>query len=167
MKIQIIGYAGSGKSTLARRLGKRFNIPILHLDSVQFYGDWQERTLEQKNEIVGQFLKENNEWVIEGNYTSVCPERFEQSDMTIFLNYNRLYCFSKVCKRYRENKGKCREDLPCKERLNWTFAKWVLYKGRTKFCKNRHLSNLNKTSGKKLTFKNVRQLNKYLKDNNL
>ena len=36
MKIQIIGYSGSGKSTLAKKLGKHYNINVLHLDNVAF-----------------------------------------------------------------------------------------------------------------------------------
>lgn len=167
MKIQIIGYAGSGKSTLARRLGDKLNIPVLHLDSVNFYGDWQERTLEQKTQIVSNFLAKNDSWVIDGNYSSVCPVRFEQSDITIYLNYNRFYCYKKVRERYLKYKGKSREDLPCTEKLDKTFKRWVLYKGRTKARQLKHLENLNKTSGKRVIIKNVRQLNKFLKDNNL
>ena len=40
MKIQICGYSGSGKSTLACALGKKYNIPVLHMDSVNWYGNW-------------------------------------------------------------------------------------------------------------------------------
>ena len=36
MKIAIIGYSGSGKSTLARKLSDFYNVPILHLDTVEF-----------------------------------------------------------------------------------------------------------------------------------
>lgn len=93
MKIQIIGYSGSGKSTLAIKLGKLFNIPVLHLDVTKFYGDWQERTVEEQNKIVQEFLDKNENWVIDGNYTKICPQRFEESDMTIYLNFNRLFCF--------------------------------------------------------------------------
>ena len=60
MKIQIIGYSGSGKSTLAKKLGLFYNIPYLHLDNVQFYGDWQERSIKEQNLIVDKFLQENN-----------------------------------------------------------------------------------------------------------
>ena len=52
MKIQICGYSGSGKSTLACALGKKYNIPVLHMGSVNWYGNWQYRSDDEKTEIV-------------------------------------------------------------------------------------------------------------------
>lgn len=162
MKIQIIGYSGSGKSTLAKKLGLFYNIPYLHLDNVQFYGDWQERSIEEQNKIVDKFLKENDNWVIDGNYSKVSPIRFEISDITILLNYNRFYCY-KMCKnRYKMYKDTPRESCPCKEKFDLEFKKWILFSGRTKKRKQKHLINLNKTNGKKLIFNNLKQLNNWL-----
>lgn len=164
MKIQIIGYSGSGKSTLAKMLGTFYNIPYLHLDNVQFYGDWEERTKEEQNEIVNQFLKDNEEWVIDGNYSVVAPSRFEDSDVTIFLNYNRFFCFRMCKKRYKMYKNSSRESCPCKEKFDFKFKKWILYEGRTKKRRQKHLSNLNKTKGEKFIFNNRKQLNLWLKE---
>lgn len=162
MKIQIIGYSGSGKSTLAKKLGLFYNIPYLHLDNVQFYGDWQERSIEEQNKIVDKFLKENDNWVIDGNYSKVSPIRFEISDIKILLNYNRFYCY-KMCKnRYKMYKDTPRESCPCKEKFDLEFKKWILFSGRTKKRKQKHLINLNKTNGKKLIFNNLKQLNNWL-----
>ncbi len=41
MKIAVLGYSGSGKSTLARRLGEYFQVPVLHLDVVNFLPGWE------------------------------------------------------------------------------------------------------------------------------
>jgi adenylate kinase family enzyme len=164
MKIQIIGYCGSGKSTLAKKLGLFYNIPYLHLDNVQFYGDWQERTIEQQNEIVNKFLQENENWIIDGNYSKVSPIRFEISDITIFLNYNRFYCYKMCKRRYKLYKDSHRESCPCKEKFDFEFRKWILFNGRTKKRKQKHLINLTKTSGTKLIFNNVNQLKDWLKE---
>lgn len=162
MKIQIIGFSGSGKSTLAQLLSKYYNIPCLHLDNVHFYGDWQIRTVEEENLIVNKFLENNSEWVIDGNYSKISPSRFFESDITIYLNYNRLYCYKMCKKRYIENKNKSRESNPCIEKFDKEFKKWLLYKGRTIKRKKIILSNYNKTKGKKLMFKNKKQLEKWL-----
>lgn len=164
MKIQIIGYCGSGKSTLAKKLGLFYNIPYLHLDNVQFYGDWQERTIEEQNEIVNKFLQENENWIIDGNYSKVSPIRFEISDITIFLNYNRFYCYKMCKRRYKLYKDSHRESCPCKEKFDFEFRKWILYEGRTKQRRKKHIDNLTKTNGTKLIFSNLKQLNKWLRE---
>ena len=41
MKIMVIGYSGSGKSTLAEYLGKKYQIPILHLDHIFWLPGWE------------------------------------------------------------------------------------------------------------------------------
>lgn len=164
MKIQIIGFSGSGKSTLTRTLSKHYEIPALHLDAVHFYGDWQERTVEEQTDIVRQFMKENPSWIIDGNYSMVARERFEESDLTIFLAYNRLTCYFNCRNRYKKHKGTHREDCPCEEKFDFEFRKWILWTGRKrKRVQNMHV-NLNRTSGEKVVLKNQRQLQKWLKE---
>lgn len=164
MKIQIIGYSGSGKSTLAKQLGQFYNIPYLYLDTVQFYGDWQERSKEEQNIIVNKFLDEHDNWIIDGNYSVVATKRFEISDITIFLNYNRFFCYRMAKKRYKMHKDTNRESNPCVEKFDRDFKKWILWDSRRKKRREKHISNLNKTKGLKLVFKNRNQLNKWLQE---
>ena len=64
MKISIIGYSASGKSTFAKNLGNILNIPVLHLDKVNFLPEWKERNKEESKKIVEDFIKNNNEFII-------------------------------------------------------------------------------------------------------
>ena len=139
MKIQIIGYSGSGKSTLAKTLANHYNLPLLYLDG----------------------------WVIDGNYSNIGKRRFEESDITIFLNYNRFYCYKMAKQRFKENKNKKRESCPCIETFDLGFRWWILYQSRTNKRRKKHIENLNKTKNIKLTFKNRKQLEKYLRKNNI
>ena len=164
MKIQIIGYSGSGKSTLAKKLGEFYNAPCLYLDTVKFYGDWEERTKDEQRVRVQEFLDANESWVIDGNYSGICPSRFEETDVTIYLNYNRFFCYRMCKKRYKMYKDSPRESCNCKEKLDKEFKRWILWDGRTRARKKMHLTNLNKTKGQKLIFKNRKQLNKWLKE---
>lgn len=164
MKIQIIGYSGSGKSTLAKELGRLYGIEVLHLDNTKFYGDWQERTAEEQAKLVDTFLKSHASWVIDGNYTSVCPERFWQADVIIFLNFNRLFCYRWAKKRYKENRGRARDSCPCEEKFDFAFRMWILYTGRTRKRRKRYRQLLKRCSGKQYVFKSRRQVQSYLKE---
>lgn len=163
MKIQIIGYSGSGKSTMATRLGELCRVPVLHLDNAHWYGNWQERTDEEMNACVTAFLKTHDDWVIDGNYSRIAPERFTESDMTIFFNFGRLPCFFAAWRRYRTYRGRPRESCPCPEKFDRTFRRWILFEGRTKKRRAQHRENLTKTAGKQIILKNRRQANAFLK----
>ena len=162
MKIQIIGYSGSGKSTLARRLGEIASIPVLHLDNTHSYGDWQERTAEEQTEIVRAFIAENDSWVIDGNFTSIATERFEMTDVTIFLDFPKWRCFWAAYRRSRKFRNKRRPDLGCTEKFDRSFRRWILVDGRTKERRQTHLDNLNATGGRKVVLKNRRQVDAFL-----
>lgn len=162
MKIQIIGYSGSGKSTLARQLGEIANLPVLHLDSTHFYGDWQERTAEEQSAIVREFIANNDGWVIDGNFTSVACERFAMTDITIFMDFNRWFCFLSAYRRSRKYRGQVRPDLGMIEKFDRSFRRWLLFDGRTKQRKQKHLHNLNATSGQKIVLRNRRQVRKFI-----
>jgi adenylate kinase family enzyme len=60
VKIQIIGYSGSGKSTLAKKLSEFYNIPRLYLDTLKYYGNWEERSREDIRKDL-QFFLDNND----------------------------------------------------------------------------------------------------------
>lgn len=168
MKIVIIGYSGSGKSTLAKILGKHYNIPVLHLDSVNFLSGWNVRDEKETNEIVMKFIEENESWIIDGNYYKIARERFELADKIIFLNYNRFFCLKSVIKRYKENIGRTRSDMAagCEEKLDFEFLYWVFIKGRNKNRRNR-FKKIVKNHNNSLVFKNRKQLFNYFKDNNI
>lgn len=162
MKIQIIGYSGSGKSTLAQQLGEIANIPVLHLDSTHFYGDWQERSAVEQSEIVRAFIAEHDSWILDGNYTSIATERFAMTDVTIFMDFNRWHCFFSAYRRSLRYRGVPRPDLPCGEKFDRSFRRWLLVDGRTKQRRQQLLANLNATNGVKVVLKNRRQVKKYI-----
>ena len=51
-RIAIIGNAGGGKSTLARKLGKALDLPVTHVDSIQYRSDWQRTEAAECNQIL-------------------------------------------------------------------------------------------------------------------
>lgn len=162
MRILIIGYSGSGKSTLAKKLGEIYKINVLHLDNAAFNEDFTNKKDEEMTMIVQEFLDSNDSWIIDGNYSRICKERFAMADKIIYLNFNRFFCYFSALKRYLKNRGKIRDSFPCKERFGLEFQWWILYKGRTKEKRTRHLENLNRCNKEKIILKNRRQVNKYI-----
>lgn len=132
MKIAILGYSGSGKSTLAHSISKKINVPVLHLDTVHFVDNWEERDRSEANTIVKQFMAQKN-WIIDGNYTKFFKEeRIEKADSVIILAFSRWTCLTRVIKRYFNYRKRSRPDMAegCQEKLDWEFIWWILYKGR-------------------------------------
>lgn len=165
MKIAIIGYSGSGKSTLARELAEAYQLPVLHLDQVQFLPGWKERTTEEQCEIVYNFMNEYPSWVIDGNYSRVCyAERMEQADLIIELLFNRFTCLNRVRKRYIRYKGQSRPDMTedCNEKLDGEFIRWILFDGRTKKHRKRYRSIQNLYPDKVIVLRNQKQIDQYL-----
>ncbi|MGN1182497.1 MAG: hypothetical protein ACI4SR_05765 [Faecalibacillus sp.] len=135
MKICVMGFSGSGKSTLSRKLGQYYHIDVLHLDKVHHLPGWQERDEESEKKMVYDFLNEHDNWIIDGNYSSILlNERLEQADKIIILHFHRLSCLCRVIKRYFQNRGQSRIDMceGCLEKIDIEFIWWILYAGRKK-----------------------------------
>ena len=106
MRIAIIGYSGSGKSTLCRFLGEKYEIPMLHFDTVQFLPNWEVREACEKEKIVREFLDANENWCIDGNYSKIFfDERMEKADLIIVMLFNRFNSLWRVWKRYKKYKN--------------------------------------------------------------
>lgn len=65
-KIIIIGNAGAGKTTFATKLALKLNIPLIHLDKLYWYGEWQHLS---KQDMGG-----------------MCIERFDSNKITLYRN---------------------------------------------------------------------------------
>lgn len=126
-RVTIVGPSGAGKSTLARTLGKKFNLPVFHMDQLFFDPGWIEKSKEALVEEVEHILEKNEEWVFEGNYSRTLPSRLAVSTQVIFLDYPRYLYVYRVAKRLLTTYGKVREDMApgCPERINLPFLKYV------------------------------------------
>lgn len=157
MKVAVIGYSGSGKSTLASQLGVFYNCPVLYLDTIQFEANWKERDEETSQIMVKRFLDNNDNWVIDGNYTKLLRERrLEEADIIIFMCFSRLTCLRQAYFRYKKYKGKTRESMAadCNEKLDYEFIKWILLDGRSKEKKKQYAETIQKYNQKIVILKN-------------
>lgn len=125
-KVVIIGSCGAGKSTLAVNLGKKLDLPVIHLDAYYWQPGWKETDAQQWLQIQEELIKKNS-WIIDGNYGGTLDMRLAAADMVIWLDFNPYLCLWRVCKRYFKYPGKTRPDMAanCPERLNREFIQYV------------------------------------------
>jgi adenylate kinase family enzyme len=125
-RILIIGSAGSGKSTLAKELGKVLNLPIIHLDKYYWKPNWIPTPDDEWNQFIAEVVNQE-EWIMDGNYSRTLDLRLKRADTVIFLDLPRILCLYSIFKRRIKYHGKTRPDLneECPEKLDWEFIKWV------------------------------------------
>jgi adenylate kinase family enzyme len=145
-KIMVIGVsAGVGKSTFAKRLGEVRGLKVHHLDTLYWKPGWIEAPLEEFRAAQEEIVK-NNEWIIEGNYSSTFDLRMGAADTIIYLELPLRVCLYRVVKRRIQNHGKTRSDMTkgCPEKLDWPFIKFIVttYKARKRNMAERFQSEL-------------------------
>ena len=106
-KIMVIGCPGSGKSTFSRTLHKLTDIPLFHLDMMNWNSD---RTTVDKTVFRERLSNtiQMDEWIIDGNYGSTIELRLQACDTVIFLDYPLNVCLDGI----KERRGKARADMP-------------------------------------------------------
>ena len=140
-RICIIGPSSSGKSTLAERLGKKLNYPVLHMDKIAHIPntDWQRCPIEETVRKHDGFIKQSN-WIVEGNYTKMMPQRFERADLVIFHKFNRFGCVWRyILRTLRNDKNRAGILDGGTERLKWSMIKYILFKIPSRYPKYEYL----------------------------
>ncbi len=167
MKVAIIGYSGSGKSTLAAWLGRKYTLPVLHLDCVYWLPGWNESELDTQLETLRNFVASNNSWVIDGNYSKLDYwERMAAADRIIFMDFNRISCFARAFRRHLKYRGRTRESITqgCDEKFDMEFMMWILRDGRTAQSKERYKRVCADYSDKVTVIRNQRQLDRFMRE---
>lgn len=130
----MIGCGGAGKTTLANEVGRRLDLPVLHIDG--FY--WQERSgIGQVESTPAEWRRIHDElisrerWVIDGMKVGVLPSRLAAADLVVFLDIPAWQCLWGVLKRRLRFRGQLRPDIGVYDRINVGFVRWICSFRRT------------------------------------
>jgi adenylate kinase family enzyme len=99
IKIVVVGTSGSGKTTLAMKIKATLRIPHIHLDSLYWLPNWQERSVEEFRRITKEALSATDSWVCDGNYSAVRDLIWREATHIIWLNYSPGLVFWRGLKR--------------------------------------------------------------------
>lgn len=162
-RISIVGGSGSGKSTLCNILSKELKLPAIHLDAMNFNANWVEVDKEERDKLILNKASEDK-WIMEGNYSKTLKERFNKADLIIWLDYSTFMQLKGIFKRFLKMHNKERIEIPgCKERLNFTFIKYVAtYNKKKRYIIVDNLKDIPKE--KVLIFKKQKDLNRWINE---
>ena len=123
-RIVILGCAGSGKSTVARELGKRLELPVVHLDALYWRPGWQEPDTASFRARTAAAVA-GDEWISEGNYRETFDLRLPRADIVIILEAPRWLRLLRVLRRTLV--ARTGPDLPagCPEHWDWKFLRFI------------------------------------------
>ena len=125
-RITIVGGPGTGKTTLAQKLGTIFNLPIIHIDGINYNPNWEKVEKEKRDKLILEKIK-NEKWISDGNYSSTLKERIEKSDLIIWLDYSGFDSIKGVLSRRIKNFNKKNKKFlgAKKESVGSFFNMWL------------------------------------------
>jgi adenylate kinase family enzyme len=150
-----MGNAGAGKSTMARRVIGSRAVRILSLDDIAWNPGVQRKPLSESLELLDDFLRENEEWVIEGCYGDLIEAALPHCTELRFLNPGVDACVTHCNRRPWEP-----DKFPSVEEQNAMLKQLVVwateYESRDdEFGLKRHKNIFEQFKGPKREFKSV------------
>ena len=127
-RVIIIGPCGAGKSTASQSLAARLNLPLVHMDQLNWQPGWVDAGNDRLRGLLAVEVAKDR-WLIEGNYGSTMAMRLDRADTVIYLDYPLPLCLWRLSKRLVGFYGRTRPDMAedCPERFD---AEFLLYVSR-------------------------------------
>lgn len=111
-KITIVGNAGGGKTLLSRKLSKIHDLPVIHVDAVQFQPGMKIRPQDETRNILLEFTNQEK-WIVDGyGPLDLIEKRFQLTDRIVFVDFPIWRHFWWCSKRQIQSLWTRRSELP-------------------------------------------------------
>ena len=126
-RVAVIGNAGGGKTTLARLLGDALELPVHHVDSIQYQRGWLRTPAPECDSRLDELTVEER-WIIDGfGNDEVIERRLRAADTVVFVDFALPVHYWWACKRQWRSRTHQRRELPedCPEftlKYSWKLA---------------------------------------------
>lgn len=127
-RIMICGPSNAGKSTLAVALAKKLGAEPFHVDLFRHQPDtdWVQRSDEEFTALHDAAIQVDR-WVMDGNYSSLMPQRFARATGIILLGDSRWANFRRYVWRTLFQKQSRPGSLAGdKDSIKWEMIRWIL-----------------------------------------
>lgn len=129
-RIMVLGPSNAGKSTLAVAISEELGLPVIHLDRLQHLPntDWVPRPEAAFRTLHDEAIL-SEQWVMDGNYTRLMPQRFARATGVILLTSNHWLRLGRYLKRtWMHPSARLGQLEGGRERVKWEMINWIMIK---------------------------------------
>lgn len=113
LKIAVIGNIAGGKTRLSKRLSHLHDLPVTHIDTLQFLPGMLIRPHSETKEILNQITQNHDRWLIDGfGPLDILEKRLQLADRVVFIDLPIWKHYWWCAKRQATNFWSPRSELP-------------------------------------------------------
>jgi adenylate kinase family enzyme len=120
-RIIVVGSQGSGKTSLSRNLGRKLELPVVHLDVLYWRPGWKASDTASFRARVTEAIA-GEEWVVDGSFSGLAFDlTLARADLLVVIDRPRWLCQWRILWRSAFDRDTTRPDLPegCPEQFDW------------------------------------------------